>query len=248
MKIRDVAVFVLSAVVLTNSVAMATTVPTQQVQSPVAAEFVIKAEEAVKNNHGMTDAQYKQELKDVIKEMDNQAQGSLFELKSAKGHERTSVTKHLVEALAIQELYQNELIRFEATGFAADKVQFKNLETTLFHNANQTRNFSQLEPGIQRMIELQDAVRPEAERDFNPNTLEHQQYISFLGCRAELNSLGKQDQVKDTCGPSPLSYESMRISTTDLVKQEKVGELFRNVMDSLKTPEVQARVDQGYSL
>ncbi len=231
---------------MTNSVAMAANVPVSQIKSPVAAEFVIQSKATVKNNEGMTDAQYQKHIEGYIKDSQDQIEGSIFELKSAKGFMRTSVTQNLVEAIVLKDIYQAELQKFQETGVASPKEDFNYQVNLAVHKAHGLLDYGKLEPGIARMIELQDANRPVNEQGIYPGKVEFDQYLEHLGCRSEQNELGRHDSIAEVCGASPLQYNQSTITTADLVSQEKVGELFRNVVDGLRAQESRVQHDQGY--
>lgn len=248
MKIKDLAVYLVAAVVMTNSVAMAANVPVSEIKPPSAAEFVIQSKASIKNNEGMTNAEYKKHIEGYVKDSQDQIEGSIFELKSAKGFMRTSVTQNLIEAIVLKDIYQSELQKFVETGVASSKEDFNYQVNLAVHKAHGLLDYAKLEPGIARMIELQDANRPVNERGTYPGKIEFDQYLEYLGCRSEQNDLGRHDSIAEVCGSSPLQYNKSTITTADLVSQEKVGELFRNVVDGIRAQDSRVQHDQGYQL
>ena len=248
MKVKDLAVFLMTTVVLTNSVAMAAQVPVSQLKSPAVAESVIQSNQSVRNNAGMTDAQYQKHIQGYVKDSQDQIEGSIFELKTAKGFMRTSVTQNLIEAIALKGIYEAELQKFETTGVASRKEDFNYHVNLAVHRAHGKLDYAKLEPGIARMIELQDANRPLNERGLYPGKVEFDQYLEHLGCRSDQNELGQHDRIAETCGPSPLDYSKTTITTADLVNQEKVGDLFRNVIDGIRAPDARMQQEQGLGL
>lgn len=236
MNIKNIAVYLLCASVMTSSLAMASDVQTTKLQEPVAAEFVVQA----KNDQGMTASQYKEDLKLNIQDMKQAVEGYVFEMKSASGNLRVKTSQDLVHSLAVQNLFEKELVNFEKTGEAITKSDFSAQLGKITQDAYGTKNMDKIEPLIQSMIKYQDANRPSSESGIHPNNVRFQQYLKSLEKEDPFQAMPSSSA--DSKGISVIdAHDKLSISSQDLVNPNEVGSLFRNAIDMIKAQDGQSR-------
>lgn len=244
MKIKDIAIYVLCASVMTSSFAMASDISTAKIQDPVSSEFLVQA----KNDQGMTASQYKEDLKLNIQDMKQDVEGYVFEMKSASGNLRLKTAQDLVHSLAVQNLFEKELVNFEKTGEAITKSDFSKQLGKITQDAYGTKNMDNIEPLVQSMIKDQDANRPDSESGIHPNNVRFQKYLKSLGKEDSLDVLPSSSTgVKGISGID--AHDKLSISGQDLVNPNEVGSLFRNAIEMIKAQDGPLRtIDSSMTL